>query len=165
MSNIFVVHGVEGYQVIIPQFPTPENQTLEEWLKVFEQYKQYVTPDTIVVGHSLGVPFLLSIIEQTRVKVAFLVAGFVGKCDNQFDDVTKTFAQKPFDWKRIRDNCKDFTVFHADNDPYIRLEKAQELADLLRIDLTLIQGAGHFNIASGYKSFDLLLQKIKRSLR
>ena len=179
MANVFIVHGVEGYpeenwfpwlkkqleqlghNVVVPQFPTPENQTLSSWLEVLEQYKQFLTPATIFVGHSLGVPFVLNVVEKYPIKAAFLVAGFVGKAGNQFDEGMKTFAQKSFHWQQIKSNCQNFVVFHSDNDPYIRLEKAQEVAGHLDIEVTLVKGAGHFNKTAGYETFDLLLEKIK----
>ena len=61
MTNVFIFHGTGGYpeenwfpwlkrelesldcKAIVPQFPTPQNQTLENWLKVFEQYKGLYT--------------------------------------------------------------------------------------------------------------------------
>jgi len=179
MSTVFIIHGVGGYpkenwfpwlkqvleklgtKVIVPQFPTPENQTLSSWLQVFEEYKEEITPETIVVGHSLGVPFLLNVIEEHPVKAAFFVAGFVGKIGIEFDESMQTFAQKSFDWEKIKSHCKHFFIFQSDNDPYIKLEKAQELANHLRTDITLIKGAGHFNSASGYVKFDILLEKLK----
>ncbi|MBU1953597.1 alpha/beta hydrolase [Patescibacteria group bacterium] len=179
MTNIFIIHGVGGHnkenwfpwlenelkklghKVIIPNFPTPQNQTLSAWLNKLEQYKQYLTPETIMVGHSLGVPFVLNVLEKHPLKAAFLVSGFTGKAGNEFDESMKTFAQKPFDWDLIKQNCPHFEIFHSDNDPYIKLEKAQELADHLNVKINLIKGGGHLNVAAGYKSFDLLLKKIK----
>ncbi len=176
MTKILIVHGVGGYpeenwflwlkkelenrsdQVLVPQFPTPEGQTLSNWLKVLEKYK--IDKDTIVVGHSLGVPFLLNVIEKQQVKAAFLVAGFVGKAGNKFDDSMKTFAQRDFDWQKIKKNCKRFYVFHSDNDPYISLDKAKEVAEKLGVKIILIKGAGHFNSAAGYDEFPKLLKKI-----
>jgi predicted alpha/beta hydrolase family esterase len=73
----------------------------------------------------------------------------------------KTFAQKFFNWQRIKSNCKIFVVFHSDNDPYIKLEKGQEVAEYLGVGVTLVKGAGHFNKTAGYETFDLLLEKIK----
>lgn len=179
MKNIFIVHGVGGhpgenwfpwlkeklekedYKVIVPQFPTPKNQTLSEWLKVFEQYRKYITPETILIGHSLGVPFLLNVLEKMKVKAAFFIGGFVGKAGNKFDNSMRTFAQKTFDWEKIKKNCKNFIIFHSDNDPYIKLEKAEKLARFLGVEVTIVKGAGHFNSKSGYKTFDLLLEKIR----
>lgn len=179
MANIFIIHGVGGYpeenwfpwlrkeleklghNVIVPQFPTPENQTLENWLKKLEEFKEFIMPSTIFVGHSLGVPFVLNVIEIQPIKAAFLVAGFVGEVGNKFDDSMKTFAQRDFNWEKIRKNCENFTVFHSDNDPYVKLKKAEELAEHLGAKVNLVKGAGHFNKAAGYEIFDLLLGKIR----
>jgi len=150
-----------NFNVIIPQFPTPENQTLENWLKVMEKYKDQLNKDTILIGHSLGVPFALNIIEKHQVKAAFLVAGFTGKVENEFDEGMKTFAQRQFNWQKIKANCKDFYIFHSDNDPYIKLDKAEELAKNFNTKVELIKGGGHLNQSAGYWTFDLLLDKIK----
>ena len=179
MTNVFIVHGVEGYpgenwfpwlkkeleslgcNVFVPQFPTPENQILNNWLAVLNEYKDYLNDESIVVGHSLGVPFLLNVIEANPVKAAFLVAGFTGKAGNEFDESMKTFAQREFNWENIRKNCKHFEVFHSDNDPYLSLEKGKEIAEKLGVELNLIKGAGHFNREAGYTEFPLLLNRIK----
>ncbi|MFC1655363.1 RBBP9/YdeN family alpha/beta hydrolase [Patescibacteria group bacterium] len=179
MPTTFIFHGVGGspqenwfpwlkeqledldQQVIIPQFPTPEGQTLENWLNVLDQYKEDINEDAILIGHSLGVPFALNVLERYKVKAAFLVSGFYGKADNQFDPGMVTFAQREFDWEKIKSNCEYFYVFHSDNDPYIKLEKAEKLAEKLEIDVTLVPGAGHINQSSGYTEFDILLSKIK----
>jgi len=179
MANVFIVHGVGGYpeenwfgwlkreleksgnRVFVPQFPTPEDQNLTAWLEVLEKFKEYLTPETIVVGHSLGVAFLLNVIEKNPIKAALFVAGFTGKIGHELDDSMKTFSQREFDFEKIRKNCKDFYVFNSENDPYIRLEKAQELAKNLGTKVVLVKDAGHFNKAAGYTKFDLLLEKIK----
>lgn len=178
MKNVFIFHGVggspeenwfpwlkikleaRGFNVIIPQFPTPEDQTLENWLKVLEKYSEFINEDTILIGHSLGVPFALNVIEKYKVKAAFLVAGFYGKAGNEFDPGMVTFAQREFNWAKIRKNCEKFTVYHSDNDPYIKLEKAQQLAGKLGVKITLIPGAGHINQSSGYTNFKKLLKDI-----
>ncbi|MBN2087358.1 serine hydrolase family protein [Candidatus Peregrinibacteria bacterium] len=177
MRNVFVFHGVGGYpeenwfpwlkkeveksgiKVFIPQFPTPEGQTLENWMQVLGQYDE-LNQDSIVIGHSLGVPFLLNVIENQPVKEAFLVSGFTGKADNDFDDSMKTFAQRIFNWEQIKRNCGRFCVFHSDNDPYIKIEKAKELSENLNSELIEVKGAGHFNAKSGYDTFDLLLERL-----
>lgn len=178
IRNIFMIHGVggnpqenwlpwlkeklekQGNRVFIPQFPTPEGQTLENWLKAFEPYSEYLNEDSIVIGHSLGVAFLLNILEKKKIHAAFFVAGFTGETKNQFDDGMKTFAQRKFDWDAIRKNAKHYVIFHSDNDPYVKLEKAEELAKNLGIKICLIKNAGHFNVASGYTTFQKLFDTI-----
>ncbi len=182
VKTVFIFHGVEGHpkenwfdwlkqklenkecNVIVPQFPTPENQTLENWLEVLEEYKNFINENTLFVGHSLGVPFALNVIEQNKIGKAFLVSGFFGKAENDFDESMKTFAQRDFDWGKIKSNCEKFYVFHSDNDPYIKLEKGRELADKLDAEFIVVKDAGHFNEESGYTEFELLLEKIKKEL-
>jgi len=72
-----------------------------------------------------------------------------------------TFAQREFNWDKIKGNCKKFYIFHSDNDPYIKLEKAEGMAKNLDIDVILVKNAGHFNKSAGYTKFELLLEKIK----
>lgn len=181
MTTIFIVHGREGHPeenwfpwlkqeleklghaVYVPKFPTPKGQTLENWTKVLLQYKNEIN-NSIVIGHSLGVPFLLSILENHKIKSAFLVSGFIGTTGSRFDESMKTFAQKNFDFESIKRNCKKFYIFHSDNDPYVKLEKANELAVKLKTNVNLIKNAGHFNKASGYTKFEILLEKIKESM-
>ena len=179
MVNIFIIHGTEGYpeenwfpwlkeelekidcNVTIPHFPTPKNQTLKNWLNVLEKHKEKLNKDTIVIGHSLGVSFLLNVIEKKPVKCAFLIAGFIGKIGHEFDKNMATFAQKKFDWEKIKKNCKRFYILQSDNDPYVKLEKGEELAKNLDTDIILVKNAGHFNESAGYTKFNLLLKKIK----
>lgn len=178
-QNIFIIYGVgghagenwfpwlkekleqSGHHVYIPNFPTPENQTLKNWLKVLEQYKQYINQETIFIGHSLGVAFILNVAELFPIKAAFLVASFIGKCNNQYDEGAKTFSQREFNWPRIKTNCPYFKIYHSDNDPYLPLEIAGRVSSGLGREITLIKGAGHFNTAAGYTKFPLLLADIK----
>lgn len=185
MTNIFIIHGAFGHpeenwfpwlkskleklgcRVFVPKFPTPENQSLENWLKVFEEHKQYLDENSIVVGHSLGPAFLLNVLEKLDkpIKATFFVAGFLSLLgDPTFDEINKTFVDKSFDWQRIKTNCKKFYVFHSNNDPYIPLDEAKNLAKNLGVDIILVKNAGHFNEKAGYTKFDLLLEKIKNEL-
>ena len=73
----------------------------------------------------------------------------------------RTFTEGGFDWKKTKNNCGYFCVFHSDNDPYFDLKLGEELAEKLGVDLILVKGAGHFNEKAGYTEFPLLLEKIK----
>ena len=66
--------------MIVPQFPTPKGQNLENWMKVMQPHFKKIGKDTILIGHSVGVAFLLALVEKLNVKVKglFSVAGFVG---------------------------------------------------------------------------------------
>ncbi len=153
-----------GYEVFVPEFPTPENQNLESWLNVFKEYENKLDKDTILIGHSLGPAFILNILERInkRIKACFFISGFLGLLDNKdFDDVNKTFFHKEFDWEKIKENCNNFLLYHSDNDPYVSIEKAKELSNKLNAKLKIIKNAGHFNEKAGYIKFNVLLKDIK----
>ena len=117
MTNIFIIHGTYGNpeenwfpwlkseleelycKVFVPKFPTPENQSLKNWLKVFEYYKQYLNENSIVISHSLGPVFLLNVLEKLEkpIKTAFFVSGFLDPLSNlDFDNINKSFIEKSF---------------------------------------------------------------------
>jgi len=180
MPTVFLFHGVGGhsqenwlpwlkgelerksYNVIVPDFPNPDHPVLSEWSADFKNYDTLVDEHTIFVGHSLGGAFALRLLERktTPIRACFLVASVWGVMGNQFDPVMSTFTEPPYDWKRIRKNAKNFSVIHADNDPYIQLSQAEELATHLGIAVTLVKDGGHFNAAAGYRTFPFLLERI-----
>jgi predicted alpha/beta hydrolase family esterase len=107
---------------------------------------------------------VLRVLEKTNVKVkaAFLVAGFLrGLNNDEVDEINATFYDKPFDWEKIKANCGEFYCFASDNDPYVPVPQAKEVADGVGVELIMVKGAGHFNAKAGYTKFDLLLDKIK----
>ncbi|MDD5625593.1 MAG: alpha/beta hydrolase [Patescibacteria group bacterium] len=186
MTNVIIIHGTcgspkgnwlpwlkselekIGYRVFVPKFPTPKNQSLKNWLKVFKKYNRYLDKDSIVIGHSLGPSFLLSVLEKLNhpIKAAFFVAGFTGLIGRgDFDKLNKTFTTQSFNWVKINKNCKKFFVINSNNDPYIPLEKGKMLAKNLNTKLIILKNAGHINKDSGYVKFDFLLNKIKKYLK
>lgn len=153
-----------GHQIFIPDFPTPENQTLDNWLKVIEPFsKDFNNRETILIGHSLGALFALNIIEKWTVKATFLVGGFAKLPGNRFDPGMTTFA-KDFNWNKIHQNCQNFYIFHGDNDKYVKIETAEDLAQKTDGELTIIKNGGHLNKSAGFVQFPELLQKIKSTI-
>ena len=150
-----------GHTVFIPKFPTPKNQTLESWMKVFEVHQ--IDKETVFIGHSLGPAFILSVLEQLncKIKACYFVAPFLGLLNNkEFDDINRTFTTKEFDWEKIKENCEKFICFGSKDDPYVPVEKINEFANKLEAKLILRGNAGHFNSSSGYIRFEELLQHV-----
>lgn len=184
MTDVFIIHGIGGSphenwfpwlkteleklgcRVFVPNFPDSENPKLESWLDAFEKYKPQLG-NSVVVGHSLGVAFLLSVIERLDrpVKAAFFVAGFASPLNNpEFDESIETFVGKQFEWGKIRINCRKFYVINSDDDPYVPLEQGRNIAKNLKTELIVLKNAGHMNEGAGFARFDFLLEKIKGEL-
>lgn len=183
MKNAFIIHGAYGssdenwfpwlkeelekldYEVFVPDFPTPEGQNLENWREIFEDYKEFIDVDTVFVGHSLAPAFILDILQNISVKVkaCFFISGFLKLLGNKdFDTINESFVKNQFNWNKIINNSNKFFVYHSDNDPYVPIECATELAELLNTVPIIIKGAGHFNTAVGYTKFEELLEEIKK---
>ena len=157
----------EGHTIIAPQFPTLHHGGLEEWMKCFREWSGSAFANSVVVGHSLGAPFLLRLLQERKENIlaAFFVAGFCSRLElPKFDPVIESFVKPPFDWKTIKKHCPKFVVFCSDDDPYVSMEKAEELAANLGVKVTHIKGAGHFNTKSGYTTFPRLLARIQEVL-
>ena len=83
---------------------------------------------------------------KVKVKAVFLIAGFCTdkRIPQQFQQMISTFLDKPFNWQKIRSSCGMFFVYNSDNDPYVPLERGEELARNLGTELILVKGAEHF---------------------
>jgi predicted alpha/beta hydrolase family esterase len=183
MDNVFIFHGTEGYpeenwfpwlkkeleargcNVIVPQFPSPPivPANISDWFEVLKRYEQNITPDTLLIGHSLGGVFTLRILEKLShpVKAAIFTGTPIGIRPILNYDRDNSFSGFNFDWESIREKANTFIVFQSDNDPYVSLANGEQLAKNLGVELTFIPKAGHFNAKAGYLRFDELLEKIK----
>jgi len=182
MKNAIIIHGTYGnpdenwfpwlktelekigYKVYVPTFPTPENQNLKSWIGVIENYHIEFNKETIIIGHSVGASFILSILESldSPIRAAFLVSGFLGLLGNEeFDNLNYTFTTKPLNWKKIQNNVGKIFIYHSNNDPYVPIEQARMLAKHLNVNPVIIENGGHFNKEAGYKEFPKLLLNIK----
>ena len=155
-----------GFGTTVPVFPTPEGQTLGEWLAVAETYVSRFHEGTVVVGHSLGAAFLLRLLERgVTARRAVLVSGFTGAIGHEeFDDLNADIAGGTIDFTAIRRNCGAFRLFHGDDDPYVALSKAETLADRLDGELTVVDGGGHLNERFGYTELPAVRDDVLEAL-
>ncbi len=152
-----------GFKVIVPTFPTPENQNLITWEAIVEPYVASLNKDSIIVGHSLGVPFGLRVLELIKQPIAgfYAAAGFVELLKNDtFDAINHTFTQRRFNWKEINQKSCNFYVYHSQNDPYVSWGCAKNLAGYLNVEITEIPNGGHLNEGMGFTEFSQLLSDI-----
>lgn len=156
-----------GQEVIIPNFPTPKNQNLDNWFKEFKKYEARLDDDTVFIGHSLGAAFTLSILEKLKhkIKACYFVSGFIEPLNNEVDIINKTFIEKEFDFDKIKQNCKKFVCYQSDNDYFVPITTSEHLSTKLNAETITIENAGHFNSDSGYNSFEHLFKKIQSDLR
>jgi len=154
---------MEGWQVAVPKFPTPEDQSLKNWTSALEAQISDLNDIDLVVGHSSGATFALRLIEAEIIKPEqlILVSAVIDTIDNdEYDRLNESFIEQEFDWARIKQNCGDIILIHGDNDPYVPLNQPEMIADQLDIPLNLMKDGGHLNSESGFDDFPELMDFI-----
>lgn len=157
----------KNYKVFVPQFPTPEGQSLQSWLNILENYNKYINEKSVIIGHSLGGLFLLRVLErlESLIYAAFFVSAPVGVKPIRYYESDFKFSGFDFDWKKIKSNALNFRVYHSDNDPYVCLGNGEKLAKELNTELIFIPQAGHLNAESGYMTFEKLLADLNKLIK
>lgn len=155
--------------VLIPQFPTPEGQSLWAWSNVFRDSCVEVNEGLVLIGHSLGALFILRVLESygRGIRACFLVSGLGAESLGipRFDSVNASFTAEPLAWEKLRGLCSDYYVVHGDDDPYVPLRSAYRLGEGLHADVVVIKGGGHLNQAAGFVQFPRLMDLISQELR
>lgn len=182
MAEAFIIHGSYGspeenwfpwlkeeleklgLRVFVPRFPTPEGQSMENWMEVFNIHIRDVDENTILVGHGTGAVFILDVLETLDKPVfgALLVAGFLGRLNiPDLDPINSSFSEQEFNFPKIKQNAKNIILYRSDSDPIVHIDNSVSLEKWLKIRPKIVEGAGHFNEEAGYTRFELLLEDIK----
>lgn len=154
-----------GYDVYVPTFPTPENQTPQTRCDTLQKQVPYIfDSNTTLVGHSLWATYLLHILDQERkepIQKAILVSWFVHTLwIDLYDKLNKPFLEKQFDRTRIQKNVVTSVIFHGDNDPYVPLSEAEYLQQHLWAQLRIIPWWWHLNTEAWYTTLPQLLEEL-----
>jgi hypothetical protein len=180
MSNVIIFHGTDcrpedfwyqqvksdlseyGHEVVVPYYEQINRLPIDEFITssaVVEDFRY--DSDTVLIGHSAGVPLILSILERIEVpiKQAILVAGF---SESIGAGVTDPVLQASYDWSKIRKNANEFVIFNSPNDPWGCDDvQGRKLFDRLGGTL-IIRNDGHFGSSKNpeYKNFPLLVKLV-----
>lgn len=153
----------QWYRVVIPWFPTPENQSLASWSEIFSQYLDDIDEQTIFIAHSVWPSFVCDVLEKlsVRVQTCYFVSWFLWYIGlHEFDRLNASFVDRDFNWKKIRENSERFYMCHGANDPYVPQENAEDLARNIGVEIDYIENGGHLNSESWYTEFEYLLDRI-----
>ncbi len=151
--------GIETY---CPDLPNSNLPKKEEWVKTLHSLAKF-DGKIILIGHSLGCPAILRLLESLgkgeNAAAAILVSGFA-------EDIAipqiRNFTEGGFDFRKIRASCKEFFVINSDNDPYVPLEIGKTLAKSLNSELIIEHGMGHINAGDGHLEYRRVLEIVRK---
>ena len=161
MKNAIIVHGrraqpeihwffeekenleEKGYTVSVPKCSDAVHPKLADWMKVLE--KESLRENTILIGHSLGTVAVLRLLEKKNIKVdkVFLLAGYAGDLRENYE--AHEFVQDKFDWEKLRGLANKFIFINEKNDPNVRFELGEEVAEKLGAELVVSPTENHMH--------------------
>ncbi len=183
MKKVFIVHGFEGkpnggwrpwlmgelekldiYACALAM-PEPYFPKCTDWISEISRHIKEADEGIFLVGHSLGVPAILHYLETVNFAKKFGGIFLVsGPCEKEadFEDEKylklKSFYDKPFNFKSIKNKSQRFVVIHGEDDQMVDFSHAQKLSQVLDCQLIAIKNGGHLNGASGWKTLPHLLE-------
>lgn len=148
-----------GFEVLAPSMPQAIKPDKDKWLAKLEKTVASLDPArTILVGHSLGVPTILYLLQKhtgRKFLHVVLVSGLARKIP--YLDTITTGYDMNFDWKQLSRKVKSWTVIHGDQDPIVPIKEGRWIARNLQTKLWVEKGQGHFTQYRGvFKLNDVL---------
>ncbi len=183
MKNVTILHGTDatsqdnwfpwvkkeleadGWKTWVPNLPKANKPNIKRYNRFLGEQKEFeLNEETVLIGHSSGAVAILGLLQSLPkdiiIKRIILVAAF--KNDLGWDSLKELF-EEPFDFERIKKHVKEVTLLHADNDPYIGLDQAEYLADVLDGELIILKGQKHFSESMDpkYNKFPFIVELLK----
>lgn len=157
----------ENIEVACPKLPTPDGQNFTSWKDVFARELDRPKDEIVLVGHSIGASFVIRMAEETTTtyRALFPVCPFDKTLGIEgYDALNASFVEHSFDWDKIRKGALHKCCFAGDNDPYVPLSTAEEVAKAMAAEFIVIANGGHLNTESGYTDFPQLLSHMRTVL-
>mmetsp|Transcript_17984 Transcript_17984/g.39220 ORF Transcript_17984/g.39220 Transcript_17984/m.39220 type:complete len:206 (+) Transcript_17984:132-749(+) len=152
---------------VCENFPDPLHARRDRWVphvrSLAEQHGPSGCPENIVlVGHSSGAQAALRYAELYPVHACILVSATYSDLGDAHERASGYYPQKqqqqrtgdkelateinPYDFSKMKMNCKTWHQFHSDDDPFIPVHEAQAIQRGLDLDDTfyLLRGRSHF---------------------
>ena len=183
MKNILLVHGFngipkifiyfkkelnkKGYNVIIPDFPTRADITLNGYFAVFDKYKEYFNEDLIVIAHSLGNAMLLKYLynNNLNIKGYISLAGFgesfttIGRED--LNTAIKEVSINKEEKEKIILLIKNKYSIYSNDDHIVPYYLLENFPKLINAKPLLIPNIGHMGKKSGLETLPEVLDIIE----
>lgn len=154
-----------GKEVLVPQFPSGKGvQTFENWARVLDAYKDFISDKTTFICHSLGPAFIVDYLLERGIKAnnLYLFAPFYDRINiPDFDEVNiPFFIESATELSRIESLTNNSYCYVSTTDPYVPNQLSFDFAKLIGASVRIVDNAGHFNKAAGYSEFEMLFETL-----
>lgn len=151
-----------GAQVLYPQLPEPDSPSLDDWLRDVRRYVAAMRgEEKVIVAHSLAVLLWWSAAlseEPIVVDRVLLVAAPAPEFLRQLQPVA-AFVPTDMETRGLPPNTRrTMRLVASDDDPYCPGGAATVYAGTYGIDIDVVEGAGHLDLAAGYGPWPTALE-------
>lgn len=182
MKNVMLVHGFngipkiyeyfkkcleeKGMNVIVPQFPTKTDITIDGFFQVFDKYKKYFNNELVVIAHSIGNGMFLKYISKNNLKCGLyisLAAFSKAFVTDGREDLNFVIAPMNLTKEEIENGIKliqNRYSIYSDNDHIVPFEILEEFPKVLDSKPMLIRKIGHMGKKSGLESLPQVIEII-----
>ena len=148
----------QNIATFIPAMPNPWHPKYSEYKEVMDTLP--VSEESVLVGHSRGVAFLLRWLGETGQKVDKLILVAPNLRTESDDPELQSFYNFQIDTK-LKELVSERIVFTSENDDLENMESAKLIADLLDCKVVNLPKYGHFITQEmGTDEFPELLEEI-----
>lgn len=147
-----------GVLSVFPELPDPLAPRCEAWVTRLAALVETAPERVIFVAHSLGcwaIDHLLVHSGPRNIAAALLVAP---PSPYLLFEPVESFFPPPCSetaWEAI---ARHSLLVGSDNDPYIEPDELEKLARTLKVPVSVIPGAGHINVESGFGPWPFALE-------
>ena len=185
MKTVLLVHGYngvpkifnyfketlekQGYNVIIPVFPTKTDITIDGYFKVFDEYKNYYNDELIVIAHSIGNPMFIKYISKNNFNVGLYIslAGFARAFINEGRDDLNSVIAPTIITHEEQSNFKNLVnskySIYSNNDHIVPFEILDEFPKVINSKPLLIENIGHMGSKSGLEELPEVIDIINNN--
>lgn len=131
----------QGISCYVPAMPEPWLPRYEDWKAELEKYP--IDKETVLVGHSRGVTFLVRWLSETKQQIGKLVMVAPNLRTASADPVLQDFYSFEIDTS-LQTRVPERIVFTSENDELENIESAEFLTKELNCQVINLPRHGHF---------------------
>ncbi len=135
----------EGFEVIVPELPDPENPDRDAWTQALVASIRYLSEDDIIVGHSLGGAAALRFLEAAEARTTPKGCVLISTPWMINDERFRGFFLTDLDHDVLMWRASKFTVIHAQDDSIIPVAHAKRYADIFHARLVTPETGKHLS--------------------
>lgn len=158
--------SMKGYNVIIPEFATRTDITIDNFFEVFDKYKSYFNNELIVIAHSIGNAMFLKYISKNNFNVGLYISlagfgeAFITEGRDDLNSVIAPLIITSEEKEKCISLCKERYSIYSNDDHIVPYKILEDFPKLINSKSVLIKGIGHMGKKSGLETLPQVIEII-----